>query len=139
MDDVSLRWFLGTWILDPASCDYQVGVPPQSGRYRLSLHNDGVWFAIDWVDADGQSHQIGFSMKPDGERHPVASEAGQEMSLTVVDDWTLDSAIWRGATRIHYARRVVNADTQRMQVTQIFLTAEGEEATNIAAYQRQDT
>ena len=69
--DPVYRGFLGTWTLIPESCVYEQSEPPQEGTYLIREEERGLTFVIDWIDAEGEHHQISFSGNPSGERVPI--------------------------------------------------------------------
>ena len=66
--------FHGVSILDTATCRYAQGEPPQSERQSISADDGELVFAIESVDAKGESHSAVFRGKPDGV--PVIFEGG---------------------------------------------------------------
>lgn len=127
--------FIGTWILDPTSCDYQYSTPPQSGMYRISVTEHGYHFDVAWVDAAGTAQQTAFDGIPDGVQYPYDNpQIADAVSFTRVDERTLDSATFKGGAQIAHARRVLEGD--RMTVTQSITTPDGQTLRNVAVYLR---
>lgn len=66
-----------------------------------------------------------------------ASEVGPDgYSLTHVDDATLDSAAYRGTTRVAYARRVASNEGMLLAVVQESLAPDGTPLRNFQVYRR---
>jgi len=127
--------FLGTWILDPRTCDYQQGSPPIAGRYIITMRGDEILFRIEWVDEGGQSHAAEFSGPPSGE--PVPFDGGDLADSLVIDAKSprelTSRAFWRGKERM-LAQRQLDDSGRAMRVTQLVRFSDGSSAYNIAVY-----
>jgi len=129
--------FIGLWILDRETCDYEQGEPPRSGSYRIDEQDGQAVFEINWVDAQGQSHQMGFKGLPDGE--PVRFEAGplaDSLSISAPSDDRLDSAAYRDGIELMTARRTLSADGNNMEIVQTVHLPDGQSPANTATYRR---
>ncbi|MFL7839099.1 MAG: hypothetical protein ACK2T4_05550 [Candidatus Promineifilaceae bacterium] len=131
--------FLGTWQLQPNLSDYAFGQAPAEGVYRISRYGEGYKFDIAWTMTEGQQFETGYLGTPDGEQYPYEnSQVAEAVSLTRVDELTLDSESFKGGRRIAYACRELIKNGCRMRVTQSGETADGVEFSNIAYYQKVD-
>jgi len=131
--------FLGTWILDADQNDYTFGPEPQAGTYVIAAQDAGYHITMAWTTPAGEAHEMAYDGTPDGKRYPADAPGFDAMSMTRVDDHTLDSAAYVGEQRIAYARRVLSADQQTMTVTQSGNKPDGTAFTNTSVYQRQTT
>lgn len=131
--------FIGTWKLDSEQSKYQFGTPPQSGTYRIDADDSGYLITMDWIDAQGKSFHQSYTATPDGQQHPYENPSVAEfVSMTRIDDLTLDSATYKNGERIAYALRVLSADKQTMTITQSGTTPMGGvQFENRAVYVRQ--
>jgi hypothetical protein len=131
--------FIGTWKLDPEQSKYQFGTPPQSGTYRIEKEGSGYLITMDWVDVQGKSFHQSYTSIPDGMQHPYENpQVAEFVSMTRIDDLTLDSATFKNGERIAYAVRVLSADKQTLTITQSGTTPMGGvEFANRAVYVRQ--
>lgn len=129
--------FLGAWELLPESSEYELGDPPAEGLYTISSDGDRYHFEIAWKTAAGRHFETGFSGIPDG--RPYAYEDPQvadALSLTRVDESTLDSESFRGEVRLAHARRVLMEDGRMMRVSQSGQAPDGETFQNISYYRK---
>ena len=129
--------FIGTWILDPEQNAYELGDPPQSGEYVIAAQGEGYHITMAWTTTDGKALSTAYDGVPDGVLHPADAPGVDTMSMTRVDDLTLDSSAFVGEQRIAYARRVLSADYQMMTVTQSGVTPDGTSFSNLSVYHRQ--
>lgn len=137
MSDASaISPFCGLWILDPASCDYQLGFPPQGGAYRIEDRGDHVRFSIEWIAHDGNHHETAFDGQADGIAHPYPDpNVADALTTTVVDPLTLDTSITKGGLLVAHASRVIADDGRSMEIVQrIRVGAEWKH--NTATYRR---
>lgn len=58
------------------------------------------------------------------------------MTITQIDEWTLDSEALRGSVRRAYARRSVSHDGMLLAVMQESLPVQGEKTRNFQVYKR---
>jgi hypothetical protein len=129
--------FLGTWQLKPELSAYEFGAPPVEGLYTIRAADDVYLFEIAWKSADGQSLEAAFSGIPDGRQYPYDDpRVAEALSLTRVDDLTLDSETFKGGNRIAHARRELIEGGRVMCVTQSGRTPDGEVFSNVSYYSR---
>lgn len=132
--------FLGTWTLEPASCEYEQSEPPKYSTYRIEEVDDKLVFTIHWVDANDESHQMSFSGVPNGE--PLAFDGGQfadALSVTAVSERELNtSAFWKGR-ELMVAQRQLDNTCRAMRITQVVRFLDGTFAANIGVYLKNPT
>ncbi len=129
--------FLGTWILIPASCDYEQGEPPTSGTYRIAEHDGRLEFTIDWTDAEGKPHHAEFSGVPDGRKMPFdGGELADAMSITAVSARELTSSAYLDGAELMVAQRQLDDTGLAMRVTQVVRFVNGSHAANVSVYRR---
>jgi hypothetical protein len=130
--------FVGTWILDSAQSLYEFGTPPQSGIYRIEPNQTGYLVTMEWVDAEGKDFRQMYTGVPDGGEYPYGDvSASPSMSMTRVDERTLDSSAFKDGKRIAYGRRVLSEDGKDMTVVQSGTSPEGIEFNNFTVYRKQ--
>ena len=129
--------FIGTWILDPSTCDYEQGAPPRTGRYQIVDRGGELHFTMEWTDQQGVDHRAGFSGVPDGMPRPFAGgDLADALSITAVSPRELTSAaLYRGVERM-FAQRQLDDTLQAMRVTQLIRLPNGSRPANIAVYRR---
>lgn len=132
--------YVGEWVLIPELSLYASGVAPIAGRYTIArADDDQLAVEVVWrMPDDTADRSTRFGGIADGSRVALpASEVGPDAySLTHVDASTLDSAAYRGTTRLAYARRVVSADGALLAVVQEALMPEGMPVRNFQVYRR---
>ena len=139
-EEPSYAGFLGTWVLDPRSCQYQQGEPPQAGRYTISEVGDELRFEIEWVDAGGEEHRIEFSGAPDGVRYPFAGgELANAMSVTAVSSRELRSSAFYDGREVMTAQRQLDDSGKAMRITQVVRFRDGSHLANVAIYLRRES
>jgi hypothetical protein len=129
--------FLGTWILDPTTCDYQQGEPPQAGSYRIEEDGEQLVLTMQWIDADDVNHEVAFTGIPNGEQVPFAGgDLADALSITAVSARELNSsAYWKGTERM-LAQRQLDETGAAMRVTQVVFFPEGFHLANVAIYRK---
>lgn len=130
--------FLGTWILEPASCHYEQGAPPRAGRYVIAKRDDGeLEFTVSWTDAAGKSDSVSFSAPPDGRRIPMGDgELIDALSVSAVSSRELNSSGWIGDREVMVAQRQLDDRGEAMRVTQLVRLPDGSRPANVAIYRR---
>lgn len=64
--------FLASWQLFPEKCDFQFGIPPKSGNYKIESieHGHALSISINWVSMDHEAYYTQYNITPDGILHP---------------------------------------------------------------------
>ena len=62
--------FLGLWVLDPASCDYEQGEPPRADRHLIEADGGDLVITMDTTDADGETHHAAIRAPANGQEIP---------------------------------------------------------------------
>ena len=139
-DKPDLLWqgFLGLWVLDPDSCQYEQGDPPRAGSYRIEETPDGrLTFHMEWVDAAGEEHKASFTGTPNGEPEPFAGgELADAMSVTPVSARELNSAAYYKGQERMIASRQLDDTGGAMRLIQAVLLPDGAKPTNVSIYVR---
>lgn len=131
--------FLGTWELDPTHLDYELGQPPKQGTYTIKASAERYLISMSWITPDNQDMQMHYEAIPDGKVYPYTNTPGVDaMSMTRVDDRTLDSAAFKDGVQINYARRKLSEDGLTMTILQSGATPDGGEYRNTAVYKKQE-
>ncbi len=74
--------FLASWQLFPEKCNFQSGLTPKSGNYKIESIRNGhaLSVSINWVSMDNEAFYTQYDIVPDGELHPFEN---QEIADTV--------------------------------------------------------
>ncbi|MCK5800145.1 MAG: hypothetical protein KAI47_23305 [Deltaproteobacteria bacterium] len=101
-DEPLYAHFLGLWLLDPASCDYEQGDPPRAGSYRIEEREGRLLFTLTWVDAVGLDGHASFSGLPDGRHEDFdGGDLADALSVEAVSARELTSAAYyKGVERM---------------------------------------
>jgi hypothetical protein len=69
--------FLASWQLFPEKCEYEQGLPPKSGNYRIdSIHNQQeLVVQLNWVSLENEAFFSQYSVKPDGQTRPYSDQS----------------------------------------------------------------
>lgn len=84
--------FLAGWQLFPEKCDFQNGLAPKSGNYKIESTRNGhaLSISINWVSLDNEAFYSQYEIVPDGELHPFEN---QEMADTIQSEILNASAL----------------------------------------------
>ena len=84
--------FLASWQLFPEKCDFQFGLAPKSGNYKIESIKNGhaLSISINWVSLDNEAFYTQFEVIPDGEIRPFEN---QELADTIKAEILNASAI----------------------------------------------
>jgi hypothetical protein len=134
---------VGTWILVPELSIYEAGIAPASGVYDIARSGDRYDFAVRWrAEAGGQEFSAAFGGPGDGSIQPLDVLAGapvgtpDAMTVTRVDEATLDSEAISEGRVVAYARRRVSADGSLLSVVQEVRLPDGRGPRNFQIYRR---
>ena len=129
--------FLGTWTLDPDSCDYEQSEPPKEGTYRIEERGDQLHFIMRWVDAQDEEHLLSFSGPPNGQALPFAGgPLADALAITAVSERELNTSGFYRGEECMVAQRQLDATGSAMRVTQVVRFTDGSSAANIAVYHK---
>ncbi|MEO8174411.1 MAG: DUF2452 domain-containing protein [Sediminibacterium sp.] len=84
--------FLASWQLFPEKCDFQSGLVPKNGNYKIESSNNGhsLSISINWVSPDNEAFYTQYEMVPNGELRPFEN---QEMADSIKAEIVNASAI----------------------------------------------
>jgi hypothetical protein len=136
-DTAVFAGFLGTWILELSSCQYEQGDPPSAGLYSISEKDGRLFFTIAWTDAKGKDHDVAFNGLPDGVPVPfVVAGAVDEMSIQAISRRELRSTAFFQSKSTMIAQRQLDESGRTMRVTQVVMFPDGERLANVATYMK---
>lgn len=130
--------FLGAWTLIPESCRFEQGDPPISGSYYITDNDGRLTFLMDWVDAEGRSHQATLDGIPNGGKVPFnGGEIADALSIKAVSPRELNSsAYYKGQERMT-AQRQLDDTGEGMRVIQVVRFPDGSRQANVSIYRKQ--
>ncbi len=134
----------GQWQLIPELSFYQEGEPPLCALYEISVIGNEATFKLSWKQHDGKENSLEFGGIADSAARELGSQKDASAqatprasaSYTIVDDQTLDSAVFVDDVEVAYARRVVSNDNGLMSVLQSNATADGSRIRITQVYRR---
>lgn len=131
--------FLGTWVLDSATCEYEQGDPPWADRHHIEEDNGELVIAMDWTDADGETHHASFRAPPTGQE--IAFNGGalaDKLCLTVPSPSELNLSASRDGLELMTATRALDADGTTLQMVQTVHLPDFTAPTNRGTYYKAD-
>jgi hypothetical protein len=128
--------FVGKWQL--RETNYENGQPPREGMYSIETERNGYQVTMDWITIDGEPMRREYFAVPNGEPYPLRTPEveGGSMSMTRVDERTLDSVVTLNNKIVSHARRVLSEDGNIMTVIQSTSTPDGNTFQNVSVYAR---
>ena len=119
--------YLGRWTLVPELCLYDEGVPPEHATYEMQRDGSVLRVRICWRPTGQPTDVTAEYTGPEtGEVQPTTDIPGiSGLSITRVDERTLDSAAWSGTAIVSSARRVASADGELLAVRQSTVREDG--------------
>lgn len=68
--------FLASWQLFPEKCNYQLGIVPKSGTYKIESTHQGksLSFNINWISQDGEAFYSQYDVIPNSELQPYENQ-----------------------------------------------------------------
>ena len=132
--------FLGIWALDPAQSQYQFGQPPQSSLYRIApgANSSSYMISMSWTDSQEREAYAAYNAMPDGVEYPYEnSDVADTISMTRLDERTLDTAIFKNGECIAYSLRQLSDDGDAMRIVQSGFAPDGSRFDNYSVYVRQ--
>lgn len=128
--------YLGRWELVPELSLYASGETPRQGTYVLEATADGVSVTIEWVDAEGEAGAATYGGPIDGSEIELEAPGNPRLTLTHVDETTLDSAVFVDGAEVAWAQRRASRDGELLAVVQSGRTPAGEPFRNFQVYRR---
>ena len=128
--------YLGRWELVPELSLYESGDAPRQGNYVLEASGEGVAVEIDWIDGQGESGSARYSGPIDGSEIPIEGPGSPKLTMTHVDEGTLDSAVYVDGQQVAWAQRRASANGQLLAVVQTGREPEGQPFRNFQVYRR---
>lgn len=84
--------FLASWQLFPEKCNFEKGIPPKSGNYKIESVNHGhsLAISINWVSVENEAFYTQYDIIPDAQLHAINNnELADEARAEIVNASTL--------------------------------------------------
>jgi len=82
--------------LFPEKCDFQFGMVPKSGNYKIESLDDGsaLGFSIGWVNPDNQAFHSQYEVIPDGRMHPFGDQQIADALSASIDNSSIIQCVF---------------------------------------------
>lgn len=129
--------FIGRWLFDEASAQYQLGTPPRDASYVITSDGERYTMTMRWTGSDDRTVEQVYQAIPDGQSYAFEGSQGVDsFSMTRVDTHTLDTTARKDGEIVSHARRVLSDDSNTMTITTDMHAPGGTHYTNVAVYIR---
>jgi len=95
--------FLASWQLFPEKCQYQYGLVPKSGNYKIESINNGhqLLISINWVSIENEAFYSQYEMVPDDAMRPFHNqEVADSIKATIINASTIRSILFKSDKEI---------------------------------------
>ena len=131
--------FLASWQLFPEKCDFQFGIPPKSGNYKIESSKNGseLSISINWVSLTNDAFYTQYHVKPDGELQPFDNQdLADSIQASIIDQSTIQIDFIKETTTILEVTHEILSNGY-LKLTQKGLNAKGDPFTNLEIYHKQ--
>lgn len=136
MTAIALEKFLGHWVLDIDTCEYEQGEPPKFESHHLRVEDEFLIIDMNRTDADGEVHNLTFRTRVDGQRTPFAGgPLADEISATIEGN-ELSVSAYRAGTELMFAERHIADDGSALHLYQQVNLPDGTSPSNQATFRR---
>lgn len=128
---------IGNWVLSVAKSKYASPADaPKSGTRMYEVVNGKLHSAGQSVRADGSVDKYEFTGAYDGKESPYMGSAGDHITMTSVNDRTINATLLNKGKVVQKTHREVSADGKTLTMTTTRYAADGKQSTSIAVYTR---
>lgn len=131
--------FLASWQLFPEKCDYQKGIPPKSGIYRMESTpgQQELTIQINWVSLENEAFFSQYDMRPDGEIHPFSDQSmAESIRAEIINGSTILVEFLRNNAAVLQVKKEILSNGY-LRITQEGLDDQGNKFRNIDIYHKQ--
>ena len=129
--------FVGLWLFDEASAEYQLGAPPHNASYTITSDGQRYTMTMRWTTGDGHTIEQAYTAIPDGVQYEFTDSPGVDsFAMTRANARTLDTTARKDGAVVSHASRALSPDGHTMTITTAIVTPSGDRYTNLAIYQR---
>lgn len=131
--------FLASWQLFPEKCDFQFGIAPKSGNYKIESSKNGseLSISINWVSLTNDAFYTQYHVKPDGELQPFDNQdLADSIQASIIDQSTIQIDFIKETTTILEVTHEILSNGY-LKLTQKGLNAKGDPFTNLEIYHKQ--
>lgn len=131
--------FLASWQLFPEKCDFQKGIPPKSGNYKIESVDNGqaLSVSINWVSLDNEAFYTQYKVVPnDAMQKLLDNQLAEEIKATIVNSSTLSVSFFKDLFSVLQVTHEILPNGY-MRITQEGIDENGKNYRNIEIYHKQ--
>lgn len=131
--------FLASWQLFPEKCDFQKGVAPKSGNYKIESVDNGqaLSVSINWVSLDNEAFYTQYQVVPnDAMQKLLDNQLADEIKATIVNSSTLSVSFFKNLLSVLQVTHEILPNGY-MRITQEGTDENGKNYRNIEIYHKQ--
>lgn len=131
--------FLASWQLFPEKCDFQKGIPPKSGNYKIESVDNGqaLSVSINWVSLDNEAFYTQYKVVPnDAMQKLLDNQLAEEIKATIVNSSTLSVSFFKDLLSVLQVTHEILPNGY-MRITQEGIDENGKNYRNIEIYHKQ--
>ena len=131
--------FLASWQLFPEKCDFQFGMVPKSGNYKIESVKQGHYLliSINWVSIENEAFYSQFEIMPDDQIRPFENqEIAEAVQATIVNASTIRCIFFKEEKTILTVTYEIMPNGY-LRITQEGFNKESEAFINVEIYHKQ--
>jgi hypothetical protein len=131
--------FLGSWQLFPEKGNYDSGLRPKSGIYKIEMQENSKELSIShsWVTIENEAYTAQYKVEADGELQPFQDPAmADQAQVSFIDSITFEMHFYKsGQVVLHVVHEIM--PNGYLKVTQQGFRQDGHPFTNTEFYHKQ--
>jgi hypothetical protein len=131
--------FLASWQLFPEKCDFQNGLTPKSGYYKIESIQNGhaLNISMNWVSMDNEAFYSQYELVPDGTVRSIDNpELADSICASLPNASTLQALLYKQDEQILEITHEILPNGY-LKITQKGKTIESEPFVNVEVYHKQ--
>lgn len=131
--------FLASWQLFPEKCDYQFGLVPKSGNYKIESVKQGHYLqiSINWVSIENEAFYSQFEIMPDDQIRPFENqEIAEAVQASIINASTIRCIFFKEEKTILTVTYEIMPNGY-MRITQKGFNKESDAFINVEIYHKQ--
>lgn len=131
--------FLASWQLFPEKCDFQKGIAPKSGNYKIESIDNGqaLSFSINWVSLDNEAFYTQYKVVPNDALQKLEdNELADEIKADIVNSSTLSVVFYKNTLSVLEVTHEILPNGY-MRITQEGKDENGKHFKNLEVYHKQ--
>lgn len=131
--------FLASWQLFPEKCDFQHGLSPKSGNYKIESIRNGhaLGISINWVSLENQAFYSQYEMIPDNVQRPIDNpDLADTIQASILNASTIQCTFFKADQAILVVTHEI-LQNGYLKVSHQGENEQGQSFTNIEIYHKQ--